>query len=827
MSGPANISGESQKMNPQENTHESSGEIGDWNPESVPPPALPFSLEEAMDTPENARIFHQATLGWIKERVAEVEAILLDYDAFDFIANFTLREMGRDPETYTEPTHDGIAAIVEYVALLFLKHPYNHAKKMVIEPKVLPEVRERLSQIIASLQFAHSMLGPLLAQTEQEKALETLSYRAFAQETLVRSPGYHHHEKQNLTALFAPFAKWMETSLGFGLDDIFRVEEAFSKIAIAGFWNRINEATQQKDQMLAQVEALRNSPNSGVMNSDEDTISMLAALSPEEAEKRLTVSCWSWVTNYLGTGAFVVTPEEIVAETGLNRERVDAVLRFFALEFGSVDADWYLLEPTHPLKSRPFLHHEESYLYPLPGTLLWSVRERLEAALNPASPQAVNTDKDIWGKYDAHRGEFLEKEALRLFQLALPNAQVYHQLEYEVVEKGQRKQVELDGLVLFDTTLFLIEAKANAFTPRARRGFKDRIARNFKDIFGVSHAQALRAKAYIETAKYPIFWVGPNRKKVKIDRSRITRIITVSVSLDPLEAYTALMPKLLQAGVLAEGELPWAVSLGVLRVICEMNEFPTQLVHYLLRRLEVNGLGSVEALDELDLFGYYLEKGLYFEGDPAVREIPPEVVAEIGEEAAQEMAKYKLITSHSAGFDDYYSYETGERETPADKPVQPMPPGLRELILGLEKLHPSTGYSEAILRLLNWGEDSREDIIKGWAELRQMTLRDGNRHDFTMVSLEKVGLTLFSCLSHDLEETVERMTTYIQMKKYQQKADEWLGLVTLADDPQMVHALAVESGPWKQDNRYDQMIANFFDLSRQPRTPSWPRSRPD
>ena len=241
MSGPANISGESQKMNPQENplsstnTPEFSGEIGDWSPESVPPPTLPFPLEEAMDTPENAHIFHEATLGWIKERVAEVEAILLDYDAFDFIANFTLREMGRDPETYTEPTHDGMAPIVEYVALLFLKHPYNYSKKMVIEPKVLPEVRERLSQIIASLQFAHGMMGPLLAQTEQEKALETLSYRAFAQETLVRSPGYHHHEKQNLTALFAPFAEWMKTSLGFELNDIFRVEEAFSKIAMAGF----------------------------------------------------------------------------------------------------------------------------------------------------------------------------------------------------------------------------------------------------------------------------------------------------------------------------------------------------------------------------------------------------------------------------------------------------------------------------------------------------------------------------------------------------------------------------------------------------------------
>ena len=306
-----------------------------WDLDSVPPPDLPFPLEEAFASPDNARAFREVTQEWLKERSREVEAILLDYEAFDFIANFTFKELSRDSETYSEPTHEGMAAIVEYITLLYLKHPYNHSQKLVIPAHVLAEGRQRLMQIIGALQMAHRMDSWLIAETEKEHA---------------------------------------------------RMEEAF----------------RQEDEILAEAEVLRQSKPEPADEQDEEdsgrsVARKLSAFEPERAKEELRVRLFTWVTNFLGTGAFVITAPDLAAHIGLSVEKVEAVLDFFKLEFGSIPADWHLLQPAHPLRTHPFLHHEGHYLYPLPGTLIWGVREHLEATLNPDSPDHINSPSTIIG----------------------------------------------------------------------------------------------------------------------------------------------------------------------------------------------------------------------------------------------------------------------------------------------------------------------------------------------------------------------------------------------------------------------------------------------
>jgi len=60
-------------------------------------------------------------------------------------------------------------------------------------------------------------------------------------------------------------------------------------------------------------------------------------------------------------------------------------------------------------------------------------------------------------------------------------------------------------------------------------------------------------------------------------------------------------------------------SLNALRVIAEMTTHPTVFLHYLVRRLEVNSYEAITVSDELDLFGHFLARGLYFREDEMVR----------------------------------------------------------------------------------------------------------------------------------------------------------------------------------------------------------------
>jgi hypothetical protein len=506
-----------------------------------------------------------------------------------------------------------------------------------------------------------------------------------------------------------------------------------------------------------------------------------------------------WTFFFLGTTVFTFNAEEIALETIIPIERVESALRYFCLDFGSIRQDFVMLSPTHELKTRPFISHNNDYLYPLPGTLIWAVQPRLEETLNPNSPNHINPSHHLWERYIRIRADYLEKEALRLLKHTLRNAKAYHSLSYEVIQNSTLKQTELDGLIIFDATLFLIEMKSGTLTSSARRGSKDRIKRDLKQLIGEAHSQALRAKDHIEHSDNPVF-LAKDGTTVTIDREEFRRIILVAVTLEPLDAYNAALREVSKTGILSERELPWAVSLDVLRVICEINEFPSQLIHYLLRRLRINEIEDIDTHDELDWFGFYLEKGLYFESERKENE-------------------FIYVLSHTTPFDDYYFYEMGQRQTPAPKPIQPMPKILHDIIMELEGRHDSLGFSEAVIQLLDWSDESRRKFVSLFQRIRRMTQRDKGIHDFTLASDEgRSGVTCFSTTLQNADIAFKRLATYVQLKKYQQKSDKWLGLLTILDEKGLIHGFITGSSPWVHDPEMDEMVSQFFADSQRNKT---------
>ena len=202
---------------------------------------------------------------------------------------------------------------------------------------------------------------------------------------------------------------------------------------------------------------------------------------------------------------------------------------------------------------------------------------------------------------------------------------------------------------------------------------------------------------------------------VPIDQSQIDHIFVVAVTLDPLSFFTPVLHEVAQLGIFAPGELPWATSIYDLQVVCEMLEFPSELVHFLQRRSRLNELARIEAADELDWFGHYLTEGLYFEEYPT--DVP------IG------------LLSYTTEFDDYYLYEQGQRSTPAPKPRQPMPEYMRQLLRELEEQQPP-GYLTGALILLDMSTQSREEFAQIAEMQRRRSQNDGKHHNATVACTE-------------------------------------------------------------------------------------------
>jgi len=223
-------------------------------------------------------------------------------------------------------------------------------------------------------------------------------------------------------------------------------------------------------------------------------------------------------------------------------------------------------------------------------------------------------------------------------------------------------------------------------------------------------------------------------------------------------------------------------------------EFPSQFVHYLIRRQRLNQLQRLHAYEELDWFGHYLSEGLFFD--------------ELLEEP--DAPGFISLSSYTTVFDDYYFYVTGQRETPVPKPVQPMPEIMRQVLVELEALHPS-GYLEAACTLLNMGGDTREKFAELVVRYREAALADRAVHDCTLgFDKPSFGITYMFAPRERARELEARLETYCNLKKYQTHSQLWIGLGCVADESGWVHMGVTLKEPWGYDEDMEKAVAEML-----------------
>ena len=86
--------------------------------------------------------------------------------------------------------------------------------------------------------------------------------------------------------------------------------------------------------------------------------------------------------------------------------------------------------------------------------------------------------------------------------------------------------------------------------------------------------------------------------------------------MDDLTSIATATAELVRAGLLDYDNIPWTVSIHDLELIVELIERPAQFLLYLRRRLNPDATVMFSAPDELDLFLFFFEDGLWVEPDP-------------------------------------------------------------------------------------------------------------------------------------------------------------------------------------------------------------------
>lgn len=591
----------------------------------------------------------------ISEQVVELQRRLRELPTLQLLAQLASVVILYDPEKYKEPETVHPLITVEYPTWLALLEPTptrsNHV--YVIKGPELDDVLMRIRKLLNQVTWYFISRG-LPAKGEKPSAIQEVQFFTRLYEMGVRSPGYHHHLTGVLRELLTPFDKDLRDLVGFTIEEAVRLEKALGEMMSDAFDVYREEVKSAEAELLDKVKDFsgRGIVSEGVPESLLEDLSRLSLGERNTVVRNLTTG---WGLFGLER-VFTVFPKSVAAKAGVAEEVAMAFLSRFSLPFGQTPISNSWPSRYEPLEKAPLLRLPDGGYYAhLVPKLLWAIRPNLEDVLLHR--------KGIWARYNRHRSKFLETKALELLAKCLPGATAYHDLSYSIRnEHGEETQCQLDGMLMYDSVLFLLEAKAGSLSPEARRGAPS-LREDLETILGEGHEQALRSLRYLESAEQVTFKqraVGP----IHVRKRDFARVILVTVSLDSLSTFTTGLAELSQLGIIKPGQFPWAVDLLDLYVFAELIEFGAQLVHYLQCRMELN-TQPVRSFDELDYLGHYFKFGLNF-----------------GFELSNKPTQIGVL-SHTVDFDDYFLYQMGQRRTPAPKPSQALPAGLRQYINGI------------------------------------------------------------------------------------------------------------------------------------------------
>lgn len=643
------------------------------------------------------------------EAIEELRGIVAHLDAFDVIANLYLVSLPTDFDSYVESQHESLPSLTELAALLLAER----------EPRVVGDVTQTAGQELEDLHGKLRALFDLEAirlHVELHKADEDFAsgrdnptdvvpsriesrmrLSIVSAEIYMRNRQYMDKERTLLLELFSPQAIDLAVReiLGYGVADVL---ELFDSTA-GWLQRRLVDAGKEARTFLEEQLAV---------NQDVRAVVEARGLGDADALEHLVhIAVFQHIADW---GSFSV--EELADESTMDVALLVKMLSDFSVDFEMQSQNLVsaFLAGDNLVKRKPFASRlvdgERHWILIQPTSLLYAIRPALENALKRSRSATEYTD---------HRGELLESKGLAELVKVLKPDVAYQSVYY--LDRDETQEFEGDGLLFIDRFAIIVEMKSKPLSPASLRGNPGRMFLDLKKIVLDADEQAGRLRTFLndgrEFALRRATLLNPEGQPhslvqdVHIPVVPGREVLTIALSLDNLNAVSTVVEELSLSGLLSRPEdPPWIINQHDLEIITEVLERPSEFVHYLLRRREMNISGSFRASEELDYFMRYLTTGLYTE---------------------PRQAGITMLPSQTDRLDAWYEYSRGDRTVAAQKPQQPIPAGLAGLLDSLNE-HRPYGWLSTSIDLLDLDGPLRREIGDLLLTLRRESRVDGKMH---------------------------------------------------------------------------------------------------
>jgi Nuclease-related domain. len=551
----------------------------------------------------------------ISEDLAQIEAaILKQYDPLDVIAYVATKNMLVDPETWTESSFTGNQIIPESFQNIALKNDYENYARATREgmdqfDESSNQFRTDLSNYLLTVTLTKENLSPV----EAEVYFHTISHFL-----LVRGDAYPQHYEEISSELFSKINDVLKTK-GFTIEEYWETVKEIDRQIKFNF----NEPTKQIVEEQARFfEFAKKEFENGTKTED------IRVKYRKEAADRIQ-SLQPLLKKFFDIalkGCY-----EIELNDHINKQ----LLELLSMTFGQ-NKGWNNPLDKSDVAIRPIVKVADKYYCFLLPHLVRNAIGIVEGQLNSAEKI----------KYSDVKGDYFEQKAVCLLnRMILGDA--YLSLKYP-------KDNEIDGIIVRKDRVFLIEVKGKK--KRIVAGVEDVLTLTKDDIKAhifEAFDQTNKAYAFIQSREEAEFKDKFGKVVVRIKKTNFSKFHKIVVNLEDFSRLSIDMNlvKTWVPDIVRSPDYAWVVSIYNLIIISEILEKdPESFIRYLEERLRVAENSTIEAVDEIDYLGYFLENG-------SLRKQKNMVGADIVQ-----------IIGYSEKIDRWYSYLRGEIKN-AEKPV--------------------------------------------------------------------------------------------------------------------------------------------------------------
>lgn len=692
----------------------------------------------------------------LAEKQEQLERALQGFDSFDTLAFLRVSTSNYDLSTFheSETVTETSQAAQDVVALCLLKMglprtPLTGSNTGQPDPQKLMTIA---ADIIRAAQFRALRDG-----RESERALGVLAGEFRCYEISVRGRQYNSiaAELNNGILNTPPVESILKKQFGFSLDDIRAVREASVELMQTRFFG-----------IMERIAAAGNAPGTP---TSETIAAAKADFNAMVNECRLF-------------GA--INSKDVAASSAVNAAIAESVLAFFStkrLPPGSKDP---LAEFAEGRLVRPWgcIADDGEYLLLNDFMAEDEIRRGIEQRLTMQTTSG-ETERKAWTQYEGVRATFTERSAAHVLQRLLgDSAPIWQSREYlfpeslddlpHMTEDADLSTIkcasfESDTLFVVDNVAFCVEVKAGSVTSKSRSGNIARLTRDLETTLKGANTQATRLAQLISTNHG--IWT---RRKEWIDLSEVLEIHPIVVMLDDMGPLSLSMNELANQGIIKTPDLPWIVSLHDLHAIARTLEHPSQFLAYVRRRRGRKLATKVSGSDELDMFMWFLNGGMYFEPDPKViaDQLPikkPMRRADQKKYDSQDKVRLGTLTDPLDSW--FYSHDYGY-EPQAKKPVRKEMSWVEQFLKFGEESK-SHGWLRFGADLVGLSEKGQRDIGKQLASQRRAAHGGNVERSLTTHAASDYGSWLLTLSAVPPDASTEMLPDYLAAKQYQTRSD--------------------------------------------------------